>query len=62
MTSSLTHLRRHMAAVLREHTQRGATMVEYAMLLTFIAMVALAGVKVLGTTVRAAYITFAGAL
>lgn len=37
-------------------------MVEYALLLAFIAMVALAGVQLLGTTVRAAFTAFAGAI
>lgn len=62
MIRKLSTWRRHVPSALREHSDRGATMVEYAMLFTFIAMVALAGVKILGTTVRAAFTSFAGSL
>ncbi|GAB3490948.1 Flp family type IVb pilin [Flexivirga lutea] len=46
----------------RDDRERGATMVEYGMLLAFIAMIAIVGVKSLGTTVEAAFTRFAGAI
>jgi pilus assembly protein Flp/PilA len=39
-----------LTAMLRD--EEGATMVEYGLLVTFIALVALAGVKVLGTNLN----------
>lgn len=62
MIRSLSRLRSACVRAAHRGSERGATMVEYALLLSFVAMVALAGVKTLGTTVRAAFIAFAGAI
>jgi pilus assembly protein Flp/PilA len=40
----------------------GATMVEYGLLVALIALVALAGIKVLGTNLQSLYTTVAGSV
>lgn len=40
----------------------GATMVEYGLLITLIAIVAMAGVKTLGTNLQTLYTTVAGSI
>lgn len=40
--------------------ENGATMVEYALMVAFIAMVAVAGVVTIGTTLNAQFTVFAG--
>ncbi|HEY1883609.1 MAG TPA: Flp family type IVb pilin [Candidatus Cybelea sp.] len=42
--------------------EEGATMVEYGLLVALIAMVALAGVKLLGTNLSAVYNSVAGSI
>ena len=49
MTRTLTSVRARLTSVCRE--ERGATMVEYALVITFIAMVALFGAVPIGTAV-----------
>jgi pilus assembly protein Flp/PilA len=42
------------------HDEEGATMVEYGLLIAFIAMVALVGVQMLGSNLNALFTTVAG--
>ena len=62
MTSSLISVQAHVAAAASRRGERGATMTEYAMLLACVAMVAIFGVKTLGTAVNSAFSGFAGAI
>ena len=45
-------------AVQQEQEQEGATMIEYALLVALIAIIALAAVRYLGTTFRSSSLTF----
>jgi pilus assembly protein Flp/PilA len=53
-----------MFAILKSliHDDEGATMVEYGLLVAFIAVVALVGVKTLGTKLNALFGSVAGSL
>lgn len=51
-----------LAARLRNHKEHGATMAEYAILVAFIAMIALIGVKLLGPALSNFFTDFAGDL
>lgn len=62
MIQSLKRLQLRLVRTVREQRDRGATMVEYALLVVFIAMIALAGVKLLGTDLSNFFTDFAGDL
>ena len=49
-----------LSSMLRD--EEGASMVEYALLLTFIAIVALAGTKILGTNLNTLFSTVANTI
>lgn len=62
MSHALTRLQQHVVDAVQAKKERGATMVEYALLVAFIAIVALVGVKVLGTTLSSFFSDIAGDL
>ena len=52
MSQALTRLQLHVVNAVQGNKDRGATMVEYGLLVAFIAMVALFGVQALGTNIN----------
>ncbi|GAB3490945.1 Flp family type IVb pilin [Flexivirga lutea] len=60
MSKALVTLQSRLLAAVEGKKDRGATMVEYGLLVAFIAIIALVGVKILGTNINTLFsgITF----
>lgn len=62
MSQALIALQSRVVDAVQGKNDRGATMVEYALLVAFIAIVALVGVKLLGTALSTFFSDLAGDL
>lgn len=60
MSNALVHLQQHVVDAVQGRKERGATMVEYALLVGLIALVAIGGVTIFGSDLSVFFTSLSG--